>query len=92
MLGDNLRKESLEKRLEPPKEICQRCDDADLHYPISQYFADTGETAETVKTKLDFLREIRPVVANQRVDVPIQPDTPVAHVALKEGLITDESD
>lgn len=84
--------ESLESRLQPLKEICQRCDHAGMHYVISQYFGEPGETLETVETKLEFLREIRPALANLRVGVRIRPDTPVALVALDQGIITDESD
>ncbi len=84
--------ESLESRLQPLKEICQRCDHAGMHYVISQYFGEPGETLETVETKLEFLREIRPALANLRVGVRIRPDTPVAQVALDQGIITDESD
>ena len=90
--GQDLAEESLENRLQPLKEICQRCDHAGMHYVISQYFGEPGETAETVEAKLEFLREIQPALANLRVGVRIRPDTPVARVALKEGVITDESD
>ena len=45
-----------------------------------------------MEAKLEFLREIQPALANLRVGVRIRPDTPVARVALKEGVITDESD
>ena len=63
-----------------------------MHYVISQNFGEPGETRETVEAKLDFLREIRPALANLRVGVRIRPDTPVAQVALDQGIITDESD
>ena len=90
--GQNLEEESLEERIEPLREICQRCDQAGLHYVISQYFGEPGETAETVESKLHFLRQINPALANLRVGVRIRPGTPVAQAALQEGLITDESD
>ena len=90
--GQNLEEESLEDRIEPLREICQRCDQADLHYVISQNFGEPGETAETVESKLNFLRQINPALANLRVGVRIRPGTPVAQAALQEGLITDDSD
>ena len=65
--GQNLEEESLEDRIEPLTEICQRCDQAGLHYVISQYFGEPGETAETVEAKLHFLRQINPALANLRV-------------------------
>ena len=90
--GQKLAEESLEDRIEPLREICQRCDQAGLHYVISQYFGEPGETAETVESKLQFLRQINPALANLRVGVRIRPGTPVAQVALQEGLISGESD
>ncbi len=45
-----------------------------------------------METKLAFLRQIKPALANLRVGVRIMPNSPVADAALKEGLITDESD
>ena len=90
--GENLEEERLEDRLVPLKDICHSCDRSGLHYVISQYFGEPGETAETVESKLHFLREINPALANLRVGVRIRPGTPVAQVALDEGLISDESD
>ena len=90
--AESLEAESLEERLEPLTEICHRCDQAGLHYVISQYFGEPGETAETVESKLNFLREINPALANLRVGVRIRPGTPVAQAALREGTISDESD
>ena len=90
--GENLEEERLEDRLEPLKEVCHSCERSGLHYVISQYFGEPGETAETVESKLHFLREINPALANLRVGVRIRPGTPVAQVALHEGLISDESD
>lgn len=90
--GEDLQEEPLEVRLEPLKEICHRCDEAGLNYVISQYFGEPGETAETVETKLEFLREIRPALANLRVGVRVRPGTPAARKALEEGLISGESD
>jgi radical SAM superfamily enzyme YgiQ (UPF0313 family) len=90
--GHDLEEESLERRLEPLREVCHRCDEAGLHYIISQFFGEPGETAETVEAKLGFLREIRPSLANLRVGVRIRPGTDVAQAALQEGLITDEGE
>ena len=40
-----MEEEGLESRLEPPREISQCCDDGGLHYGISQYFGEPGETS-----------------------------------------------
>jgi len=90
--GHVLEQEALAARLTPLREVCQRCDQAGIHYVISQFFGEPGETAETVETKLDFLREIRPSLANLRVGVRIRPGTDVARAARKEGMIAGESD
>lgn len=46
----------------------------------------------TVEEKLDFLRSIKPAVANLRIGVSILPGTDVAAQALAEGVIEDEVD
>ena len=90
--GESLDDGPLEMRLESLNEICQRCDATGLNYVISQNFGEPGETAETVETKLEFLKGIRPALANLRVGVRVRPGTPAAQTALAEGLITGESD
>ena len=82
----------LESRLEPVREACQRCDRAGIHYVISQRFGEPGETSDTVEAKLAFLKEIKPALANLRVGVRIRPNSAVADSAMKEGIISDESD
>lgn len=82
----------LESRLAPVREACQRCDRAGIHYVISQRFGEPGETLDTVDAKLAFLKQIKPALANLRVGMRIRPNSTVADAAMKEGLITDESD
>jgi len=45
-----------------------------------------------VEEKLDFLRGIKPAVANLRIGVSVLPGTAVAELARQEGLIADEAD
>ncbi len=73
-------------------EVCRICEEGDLHYNIGKTFGEPGETRETVDQKLDFLRSINPAMANLRVGVSVMPGTEVAAIALKEGLINDESE
>jgi hypothetical protein len=73
-------------------EACRRCEEQDLHYTISVTFGEPGDTRQTVQEKLDFLRSIKPSVANLRIGVSILPGTDVAQQAIAEGLIEDESD
>jgi hypothetical protein len=92
MRGDPHDGSSLSERLEPMLEACRRCEEQDLHYTISVTFGEPGDTRQSVKEKLDFLRSIKPAVANLRIGVSILPGTDVAKKALAEGLIEDESD
>ena len=80
----------MDHRLGPLQEVCRLCEQGGLHYTISQYFGEPGETQETVEKKLAFLRGLSPAVANLRVGVRILPGTPVAQAALREGMIADE--
>lgn len=89
---EDTERQSLESRLEPLRQVCQRCDKAGIHYVISQNFGEPGETEKTVETKLEFLNEIQPALANLRIGVRIRPDTPTADAAIKEGIIGDEND
>jgi len=83
---------SVETRLAPLREVCQRCDKIGINYTVSQSFGEPGETRETVDAKLAFLNEIEPAIANLRVGVRIRPDSPTADAAIKEGIIKGESD
>ena len=90
--GDSHDGISLGERLEPLRETCRRCEEGGLHYTISQRFGEPGETRQSVEEKLDFLRQIKPALANLRVGVSLLPGTKEAQLALTEGLIADESE
>ena len=81
----------LEERLAPLLETCRICEEGGLHYTIAQIFGEPGDTRDTVERKLDFLRQIKPAVANLRIGISLVPGTRVAARALQEGLITDEA-
>ncbi len=92
MRGDPHDGTGLSHRFEPILETCRLCEEQDLHYTFSVTFAEPGETRQTVEEKLDFLRSIKPAMANLRVGVSILPGTAVAERALAEGLIADEAE
>ena len=79
-------------RLQPIRETCRLCEAQDLHYTFSVTFGEPGETRQTVEEKLDFLRSIKPAMANLRIGVSVLPGTAVAERALAEGLISDEAE
>ena len=72
--------------------VCRMCDEGDLNYSIGKIFGEPGETRETVEHKLDFLRSVNPAMANLRVGISVMPGTEVAALAVKEGMISDESE
>jgi hypothetical protein len=72
--------------------VCHTCEEGGLHYTLSQYFGEPGETRETVEEKLAFLRSVSPAVASLRVGIRVLPGSPVVQAALEEGLIAGEGD
>jgi radical SAM superfamily enzyme YgiQ (UPF0313 family) len=83
---------SLEEHMQAQLEVPRLCEDGGLHYTIARTFGEPGETRESVEDKLEFIRSINPAMVNLRVGAEIQPGTPLAATALKDGLITDESE
>ncbi len=92
MGGDSHDGAAIGERLEPLLETTRLCEEGGLHYTISQRFGEPGETRETVDQKLEFLRGLKPAMANLRVGVSLLPGTREAALALDEGLIRDESE
>ena len=92
MRGDSHDGTSLEERMEPMLETCRTCEAGGLNYTIAQRFGEPGETRQSVTEKLDFLRSVKPSLANLRIGVSIMPGTREAALALAEGLIEQESD
>lgn len=83
---------SISDQVQPIIETCALCEIHGLHYTISVTFGEPGENRGTVDEKLDFLRSIKPAMANLRIGVTILPNTDISQRALAEKLIDDESD
>ena len=83
---------NLVERLQPVLETCRLCEKQGLNYTLSVTFGEPGETHRTVEAKLEFLRGVRPSLANLRIGVSVLPGTAVAAQALAENLITNESE
>ncbi len=92
IMGSGRADGTLAERLEPMTETAGLCEEVGLHYTVAQTFGEPGDTRETVEQKLAFLRRLKPAVVNLRVGVSIMPGTPVASLALEEGLISDEAE
>lgn len=87
-LGDG----NLAQSLQPALETCRLCEEQGLNYTLSVTFGEPGETRHSVEAKLEFLRGVKPSLANLRVGVSVLPGTAVAEQAVAEGLIRDDSE
>ncbi len=74
------------------KETTNLCEAGNLPYTISQQFGEPGETRQSVANKLEFLRSLKPSLANLRVGVSVMPGTEVAARCIAEGIISDEAE
>ena len=83
---------NLAARLQPALETCRLCEEQGLHYTLSLTFGEPGETRHSVEAKLEFLRSVKPSLANLRVGVSVLPGSAVADQAVAEGLINSESE
>ena len=92
MRGDSHDGAAVGENLDPLLETARLCEEGGLHYTISQQFGGPGETRATVDQKLEFLRGLKPAMANLRVGISLLPGTREAALALDEGLISDESE
>ena len=92
MRGDPHDRAGLGDRIVPMLETCHLCEEQDLHYTLSVAFGEPGETRDTVEEKLNFLRSIKPALANLRIGVNILPGTAIAAKAVAEGRIADEAE
>ena len=90
MRGDYHDGAAIGESLEPLLETTRLCEEGGLHYTLSQLFGGLGETRKTVNQKLEFLRGLKPAMANLRGGVSLLPGTREAALALEEGLISDE--
>lgn len=83
---------SLADRLAAQERLADLCRRADLPFTMNLTFGEPAETADSVEQKLAFLNRIRPAFAVLRAGARVLPNTAVAQAALREGLITSESD
>jgi hypothetical protein len=72
--------------------LANLCRKVDLPYTLNITFGGPGETESGVQQKIDFLDETAPPFATVRVGSRVLPNTQIAQIALKEGLIESESD
>src|SRR5712692_8013172 len=92
MRGDPHDGAGLGDRVVPMLETCRLCEEQDLHYTLSVAFGEPGETRETVEEKLDFLRSIKPAMANLRIGVNSLCGCAMGAKGWAEGRFTDEAE
>lgn len=83
---------SLADRLAAQERLADLCRRAALPFTMNITFGEPSETADSVEEKLAFLKRIQPAFAVLRAGARVLPNTAVAQSALRERLITSESD
>ncbi len=83
---------SLSDRLAAQERLADLCRRADLPFTMNITFGEPAETADSVEQKLAFLKRIQPAFAVLRAGARVLPNTAIAQAALREGIITSESD
>jgi len=78
--------------LEQVGRLTTLCSQGGLPFTLAIGFGTPGETRTTVDQKLAFLRQAAPAFATLRVATRVLPHTPLAKLALEEGLIQAEAD
>jgi radical SAM superfamily enzyme YgiQ (UPF0313 family) len=82
----------LDEYLEQIGRLTTLCRQGKLPFTLSMSFGTPGETRSTVEQKLAFVRQVAPAFATLRVATRILPQTPLAHLAIEEGVIHSETD
>ena len=84
--------EDLAVRLDRMYQICCLCEEGGLPYTVGQTFGAPGETKGTVEQKLEFLRSLKPALANLRVGIRMLPGSHSAEQARSEGRDFSDAD
>jgi len=84
--------EDLAVRLDRMHQICCLCEEGGLPYTVGQTFGAPGETKGTVEQKLEFLRSLKPALANLRVGIRMLPGSHSTEQARSEGLDFSDAD
>jgi hypothetical protein len=90
--GDSAEPSDLGLHLERVGRLTTLCSQGGLPFALAMGFGTPGETRTTVDQKLAFLRQAAPAFATLRVATRVLPHTPLAKLALEEGLIQAEAD
>jgi hypothetical protein len=78
--------------LEDIRKCCADMRSAELNFGFLMFFGGPGETRETVEESLAFVEETDPLMVGGEIGMRIYPNTPLAELALKEGMISEGQD
>ena len=84
-----LRKIAVDYGLEDIRKCCADMRTAELNFGFLMFFGGPGETKETVEESLAFINETDPLMVGGEIGMRIYPNTPLAEIALKEGMISE---
>jgi len=87
-----LRKTGVGYGLEDIRKCCADLKSAELNFGLLMFFGGPGETKETVEESLSFVDETDPLMVAGEVGMRIYPNTPLAEMALQEGVISKGQD
>jgi len=74
------------------RRCCADLRSAELNFGFLMFFGGPGETKETVEESLAFIDEMDPLMVGGEIGMRIYPNTPLAELALEEGVISEEQD
>jgi len=74
------------------RKCCADLKSAELNFGFLMFFGGPGETKETVEESLAFIDEIDPLMVGGEIGMRIYPNTPLAEMALEEGVISEGQD
>ncbi len=78
-----------------PDDIRKCCSDlkkAELDFGFLMHFGAPGESKDTVEETLAFIDEIKPAMVSGGIGLRIYPNTPIAEIAEREGVILKNQD
>ena len=74
------------------RQCCADLRSAELNFGFLMFFGGPGETKETVEESLAFIDEMDPIMVAGEIGMRIYPNTPLAEMALEEGVISEGQD
>jgi len=78
--------------LDDIRKCCEDLRSAELNFGFLIFFGGPGETRETVEESLAFIEEVDPLVVAGEIGMRLYPNTPIAALAIAEGVIAEDQD